>query len=49
MLYGDSYHLRSSASKGLVDVSAIATKFGGGGHKHAAGFSVPINKIQIKF
>ena len=34
------YSLRS-ASDGM-DVSAIAKKFGGGGHFHAAGFSVPL-------
>ena len=27
-----------------VDVSEIAKKFGGGGHKKAAGFQLPINK-----
>lgn len=33
------YSLRSRAPDG-VDVSAIAKRWGGGGHKHAAGFSV---------
>ena len=37
---GRIFSLRS-ADDGL-DVSAIATSFGGGGHEHAAGFSVPI-------
>lgn len=35
-----SFSLRSS--KDGSDVAKIAEKFGGGGHKHAAGFSVPI-------
>lgn len=35
-----SFSLRSS--KDGLDVSEIAKKFGGGGHKHAAGFTIPI-------
>lgn len=35
------YSLRSD---GTIDVSAIARKFGGGGHKAAAGFSIPVNE-----
>lgn len=34
------YSLRSSAEG--IDVSTIATRYGGGGHTHAAGFSVPL-------
>jgi oligoribonuclease NrnB/cAMP/cGMP phosphodiesterase (DHH superfamily) len=34
------FSLRSK--EGGEDVSAVAAKFGGGGHKHAAGFSVPL-------
>ena len=34
------YSLRSRADG--VDVAAIATAYGGGGHTHAAGFSVPL-------
>lgn len=34
------WSLRSRAPDG-VDVSEIAKRFGGGGHKHAAGFTVP--------
>lgn len=34
------FSLRSS--KGGLDVSEIAKRYGGGGHKHAAGFTVPI-------
>jgi nanoRNase/pAp phosphatase (c-di-AMP/oligoRNAs hydrolase) len=33
------FSLRSSENGGL-DVSAVAALFGGGGHKHAAGFRV---------
>lgn len=35
---GVSYSLRSDASR--MDVSAIAKKFGGGGHRNAAGFRI---------
>lgn len=35
------YSLRSRGANG-ADVSAIAKQFGGGGHKNAAGFSVPM-------
>lgn len=38
---GRKFSLRS-ASDG-VDVSAIAARYGGGGHYHAAGFRVPLN------
>lgn len=34
----------SLRSNGKVDVGQIAKKFGGGGHKAAAGFSLPANK-----
>jgi oligoribonuclease NrnB/cAMP/cGMP phosphodiesterase (DHH superfamily) len=34
------YSLRSKTGVG-ADVSEIAKRFGGGGHKHAAGFSIP--------
>lgn len=37
------FSLRSD--KDGADVSAIAKKFGGGGHKHAAGFSIPKHLI----
>lgn len=36
-----NFSLRSRSPDG-ADVSAIAKQFGGGGHKHAAGFSIPI-------
>lgn len=34
----------SLRSNGKVDVSKIAVKYGGGGHKAAAGFSLPVDK-----
>ncbi len=36
----------SLRSKGSVDVSQIALKFGGGGHKRAAGFTVKSKKMR---
>ena len=50
MMYFDTedkrvYSLRSA--KDGVDVSEIAEQFGGGGHFHAAGFSVKHNQILI--
>lgn len=41
---GRVYSLRSI--EGGRDVSAIAAKYGGGGHKHAAGFKVPLPTIK---
>jgi len=38
------FSLRSAAPDGH-DVAAIAQKYGGGGHKHAAGFRVPLGKL----
>lgn len=38
------FSLRSKKGVG-VDVSNIAKKYGGGGHKHAAGFRIPISDI----
>lgn len=35
----------SLRSDGTVDVSALAAKFGGGGHKAAAGFTLPANEL----
>jgi phosphoesterase RecJ-like protein len=37
---GDVFRV-SFRSKGRVDVSAVAARFGGGGHRNAAGCSVP--------
>lgn len=31
----------------LHDVSKIASFFGGGGHRNAAGFTIPINKLEV--
>lgn len=46
-LYYDTQKFRKfslrSSNKGSVDVSVIAEQFGGGGHKHAAGFIVKRN------
>lgn len=36
----------SLRSKGLIDVAAIAAKFGGGGHRNAAGFSCDFATLQ---
>ncbi len=42
-----SFSLRSRAPDG-IDVSEIAQTFGGGGHKHAAGFRLPkIDKFEL--
>ncbi|MCU0255899.1 MAG: bifunctional oligoribonuclease/PAP phosphatase NrnA [Vicinamibacterales bacterium] len=41
---GEDGHWRASArSKGEIDVRAVASRFGGGGHRNAAGFDVPGN------
>ncbi len=40
-----NYGLRSR--EGGADVSAIAKQYGGGGHKHAAGFCVPMKPFDI--
>jgi len=40
------YSLRSAPDG--IDVSAIAKKFGGGGHFHAAGFSIPKPNIALQ-
>lgn len=41
------YSLRSETDVGL-DVSKIAAFFGGGGHKHAAGFNIPSEGASIR-
>lgn len=38
------YSLRSVPNGG-IDVSEIAAKFGGGGHKHAAGFKIALSDL----
>jgi phosphoesterase RecJ-like protein len=38
---GPAEHRVSLRSKGAIDVAAVAKRFGGGGHKNAAGCSVP--------
>lgn len=40
------YSLRSSADGG-IDVSEIAAKFGGGGHKNAAGFKIALDNLHL--
>ncbi len=43
------YSLRSSADNPeAVDVSEIAQRFGGGGHRHAAGFRVPAIVHEVR-
>jgi hypothetical protein len=42
---GRRYFSLRSASDG-VDVSAIAAAYGGGGHVHAAGFSIPLEHVD---
>ncbi len=43
----ESEYKVSLRSKGDIDVSKIASKFGGGGHKNSAGFTYTKTKIQI--
>jgi len=38
----------SFRSKGRIDVSAVASRFGGGGHRNAAGCSVPGTLPEVK-
>jgi phosphoesterase RecJ-like protein len=38
----------SFRSKGRVDVSAVAARFGGGGHRNAAGCTVPGTLADVK-
>jgi nanoRNase/pAp phosphatase (c-di-AMP/oligoRNAs hydrolase) len=38
----------SFRSRGKVDVAAIAQKFGGGGHRNAAGCSVEGDEAQVR-
>lgn len=40
------YSLRSRKGSD-VDVGKIAAQYGGGGHKHAAGFTVPLGDIEV--
>lgn len=40
------YSLRSvKGQEGAIDVGQIAKKFGGGGHKNAAGFKIPLTEV----
>jgi nanoRNase/pAp phosphatase (c-di-AMP/oligoRNAs hydrolase) len=36
-------------STGDLDVSAVATRYGGGGHRNASGFSIPLNEWVKNF
>ena len=45
MVYNFSVRSKSDTE---IDVSALARSFGGGGHKHAAGFSVPASKLRYE-
>jgi phosphoesterase RecJ-like protein len=38
----------SFRSKGRVDVSAVAARFGGGGHRNAAGCTVPGTLADVR-
>lgn len=38
----------STRSVGEFDVSAICKRFGGGGHRNAAGFEIPVDKFNFK-
>jgi phosphoesterase RecJ-like protein len=44
---GGAYRV-SFRSKGRVDVAAVATGFGGGGHRNAAGCTVPGTLADVK-
>ncbi|MBI5905632.1 MAG: bifunctional oligoribonuclease/PAP phosphatase NrnA [Deltaproteobacteria bacterium] len=44
---GDVFRV-SFRSKGRVDVSAVASRFGGGGHRNAAGCTVPGSLAEVK-
>ncbi len=45
--YGSQFHV-SLRSDGAVNVATIATSFGGGGHKNAAGFDIQANLPDLK-
>ncbi len=42
---GRVFNLQSDSNG--MDVSEIARSFGGGGRKHAAGFTIPVQKLQL--
>jgi nanoRNase/pAp phosphatase (c-di-AMP/oligoRNAs hydrolase) len=43
----DGSHKVSLRSKGATDVGGLATRFGGGGHKYAAGFTSELGADTI--
>lgn len=45
--HGDGKRHFSLRSRGDVDVSVIAKRFGGGGHKNAAGFKVTFDQMNL--
>jgi len=45
--YSDGMVKFSLRSIGDIDVSLVAKRFGGGGHKNAAGFSVPMERFSF--
>lgn len=45
---GEDYYKASLRSKGDIDVSKIAKKFGGGGHKNAAGYRIKASYEEAK-
>ena len=47
-IVGDRVHA-TLYSVGDVDVAAVASSLGGGGHKNAAGFSVPLERWLHEF
>ena len=48
--YVDKESVRISLrTRGDVDVSEIAAKYGGGGHKPASGFEIAVDEINEKF
>jgi len=44
----DKFNISLYISNPAIDVSSIATEYGGGGHANAAGFKVPINELPFK-
>ena len=45
---GDGEVKASLRSKGSFDVAAIATRYGGGGHRNAAGFRMPLKQFMAE-
>jgi phosphoesterase RecJ-like protein len=45
---GENRYKISMRSKGKVDVASVASRFGGGGHKNAAGCTIEGSIDQVK-